>query len=397
MAGLITACKKTAPPEEKKEAQLQKIVTGKPQYKRTKYTPQKATDSERIALEKIKNCIEPNYERKRMESGKAYISEPTSRIGLIQDGSVFCTERFLDSMKITVREINFKEISSELVNDVSILIIPTEGLNLNFRSPEDFEKLKSYVRNGGNLLLFTQSTGKSYSNLMEGVEAVGYQEDKTCNFIDVSIVNMHPMFEGFPFKKFIMGFDGNFTKYPENTKVFLKRDKFNQPVAIGYPMGNGIIIATTSFTPEDFDNGYATEDNIVFFREIVNYFQLPIELPRVKAGDDVKIKIKVTDYDKETKATKAEVEIYDPDRAFCRYFGEFPIDLNPGASTFVEFTYRTCPTAPSGIWHVTYRLLAKMEQVLTSEMEPEGVKVELDSVLQSSIDALDGRFMVIAK
>jgi len=300
-------------------------------------------------------------------------------------------------MKITVREINFKEISSELVNDVSILIIPTEGLNLNFRSPEDFEKLKSYVRNGGNLLLFTQSTGKSYSNLMEGVEAVGYQEDKTCNFIDVSIVNMHPMFEGFPFKKFIMGFDGNFTKYPENTKVFLKRDKFNQPVAIGYPMGNGIIIATTSFTPEDFDNGYATEDNIVFFREIVNYFQLPIELPRVKAGDDVKIKIKVTDYDKETKATKAEVEIYDPDRAFCRYFGEFPIDLNPGASTFVEFTYRTCPTAPSGIWHVTYRLLAKMEQVLTSEMEPEGVKVELDSVLQSSIDALDGRFMVIAK
>ena len=173
-------------------------------------------------------------------------------------------------MKITVRTITFPRISSELANDVSILIIPTDGINEYFRSPNDYEKLKSYVRNGGNLLLFTQATGKSYSNLMDGVEAVGYQEDKTHNFIKVSIVDMHPMFEGFLLKTFIMGFDGHFTKYPENVKVFLKRDRFNQPVAIGYPMGRGSVIATTSFTPEDFDAGYATEDNIVFFREIIN-------------------------------------------------------------------------------------------------------------------------------
>lgn len=392
---IMTACQKSSNPGEKKKSHTQNLESNGSQLKQQIQQP---TDTESVAFDKISKCVEPNFKRKRLPNGeKAYISDATSNIGLLQEGSLFPIERFLESMKITAREIHFAEISPELTNKVSILVIPTDGINASYCSAGDYERLKSYVRNGGTLLVFTQPTEKSYSNLMEGVEAVGYQDDKTHNFIEVSMVDMHPMLEGIPIKSFIMAFDGHFTKYPQNVKVYLKRDKFNQPVTIGYPLGKGTIIATTSFTPEDFDRGYATEDNIIFFREILNYFESRMELPKVKAGQDVKIKIKLTNHDKESTATAAEVEIYDPDRAFRRYYQNFAIDLSPGASTFIEFIYHTCPSAPAGIWHITYGLLAKMEQVLTSEMDPDGVKVIDDAVLQPPRDALDGRFMVIPK
>ena len=384
---LIVACQKSPPGEGKKEAQTRVIQADQTQS-------QQPTDSQSVAFDKIRNCIEPNFKRKRLSAGeKAYISNPTSNMGLLQAGFLDSIERFLDSMKITVQEIQASEVSSELVKKIQFLIVPGHGLRGD-TSTVVYEGFKSYVRNGGTVLVFSQPLGIAYSKLMEGVEALGYQEDKTDNFTKIIMVDGHPMFEGVPQKSFIMAFDGHFTKYPENVKVYLKREKFNQAVVLGYPLEKGLIIATTSFTPEDFDRGYATEDNIVFFREIFNYYKLPIDLPKIKAGEEAKIKIKITNEDNEKKAVKANVEIYDPDWGFRRFYKEFQVSLKPGDSTFIEFVYHACPTARPGIWHVTYELMTEEYQLLTSEQNPKGVNVLLETLLQPHQEALDGRFIV---
>jgi hypothetical protein len=384
---IIGTCQKSPSSEEKKKIETQVIPADKT-------LSQQQPDTERVAFDKIKKCIEPNFRRKRLPMGeKAYISNPTSPIGLFQEGFLFSMERFLDSMKIRVQEIQPSRISSELVKEVSFLIVPGAGLRADTPSSV-FDGLKSYAMNGGTVFIFSQPLGIAYSKLMEGVEAMGFQEDKTHNFIKIVMVDGHPMFEGIPQKSFIMAFDGHFTKYPEKAKVYLKRERLGQAVALGYPLGKGLIIATTSFTPDDFDSGYATEDNIIFFREIFNYFMLPIELIKIKAGEKAKIKIMITNKHSKKNAVKANVEIYDPDWAFRRFYKEFPINLKPGDSTFIELEYHTCPTARPGIWHITYRLMTKEYQLLTSEQEPKGVNVLLETSIQSRKEALDGRFIV---
>jgi hypothetical protein len=270
------------------------------------------------------------------------------------------------------------------------------GGALSERFPDlGYERLKSYVRNGGTLIVFSQPKGISYSKLMEGVEAIGYEEDRTPNYMEVMIADDHEMFAGLLKRSFVMAVDGHFRKYPEKGRVYLKRAKLNQPVFLSTLLGKGTIIATTSFTPEEFENGSATEDEIVFFREVLNYFKQPMALPKIKAGQNVKLKLKVKNEDKEAKATKGVVMIYDPERAHQRFRKEFPINLKPGDSTFIEFTYPTCSTAPSGIWHTTYELMTEGYQFLTSEQEPRGVNVWLESLLQPKRDCLEGRFIVI--
>ena len=127
---IMTACQKSSNPGEKKKSHTQNLESNGSQLKQQIQQP---TDTESVAFDKISKCVEPNFKRKRLPNGeKAYISDATSNIGLLQEGSLFPIERFLESMKITAREIHFAEISPELTNKVSILVIPTDGINASY-------------------------------------------------------------------------------------------------------------------------------------------------------------------------------------------------------------------------------------------------------------------------
>jgi hypothetical protein len=343
----------------------------------------------------IKHCIEPEHKRiRKVKPMAAYINDESSKIGYLKAGFVSTLKRFLESIKIRAREMRINEVSALLADEINILIVPGASFAGGYYN-EGYAKLKSYVKNGGNILVFSQQKGSSYSNLMNGVEALGYDEDRTCNRLDVQITKNIEAFAGLSKKPFVMATDGHFIKYPETVAVLLKRTETGDPVLISYPYGKGTIMASTSFTPLDSERGGGTEEEIIFFRELINYFSLPMELPKVMAGQTTNIRIKVTNRDANKVASKAVLMVYDPEKSFERYREKFPLSLEPGESAYVEFSYKTCPTALGGIWHTRYELLTEEYQLLTSEVNPEGSYWWDEFLLQPARFVLDGRFIIL--
>ncbi len=119
-----------------------------------------------------------------------------------------------------------------------------------------------------------------------------------------------------------------------------------------------------------------------------------VEDRTVRVGESVNIKIRITNKHEKKSVTKVIVYIYDPE-AYLRYRGEFPFHLEPLDSMNLVFPYQTCPNALEGSWNVAYELIAEKEEYFTSEVEPGGVILPVEYVIEAWEEAEDGRFVVV--
>jgi hypothetical protein len=118
--------------------------------------------------------------------------------------------------------------------------------------------------------------------------------------------------------------------------------------------------------------------------------RLPENLPMVQAGQTVKLRFKAINQDAKRTASSVEVRIYDPERRYLRHRENIPVNIGPGNAVEVEVSYKTCPTAPAGIWLTEYTLLH-----LSRDAAPKGSNLIIEALMQSTRDAKDGRFVVV--
>jgi streptogramin lyase len=327
----------------------------------------------------------------------------TSSIGILDNGYSYDILKVLSTYGQEGRIISINDLDPSLVLEMPLLIIPTGGL----MGLSDSEILRTgiyeYVKQGGTLLVLSQQHGYEFSALPVPREAdgtynkvggYGWLEDQSCQINSSYIDSWHQVLAGQTRSTPSVNIDGYFTSFPENTQIILRRTSNGQPALITYPFEQGRVIATTAYIEYAYTSNQASTDDVALLRDIISWAVKPATLPEIRPGEAVNINLDITNYDNIETATAAEVELYGPNTKEVKYQEKIPVNLAPGQSTELPLSFISSTTDPLGIYHVKYRLLTEGYQLLTSEMEPEGVNVWLEYLLQPSIEEPSGRFVV---
>ncbi|MBI4681083.1 MAG: hypothetical protein HY753_07780, partial [Nitrospirae bacterium] len=317
-------------------------------------------------------------------------TNPYSDVAILENGYPYDMYKLLSSFGQDARIIKASELSP--VMNVSLLIIPSGGLN-GMENSEFFKvALDEYVKKGGKVLVLTQRVGYEFSVLPGGISGYGWSEDQSC-FSDSSYVDTwHNVLAGQTKNIPSLGIDGYFTKYPENSIVLLRRTRNSQPAFLIYPYGNGYVIAGTSYTDWAYATRQASEDERRLIRDIVTWAKAPASLAEIKPGQTATINLTVTNNDDTFTSTAADIWLYDPDKNFVKR-EKFPLTVAPGASTTVPFIYTTSTMSPLGIYHIKYGLYTEDWILWHSEEQPEGVYVWDEFSFQNTEEP-SGRFVV---
>ncbi|MFH2027860.1 MAG: hypothetical protein ABIJ08_01865, partial [Nanoarchaeota archaeon] len=299
------------------------------------------------------------------------------KIAVLFEGFPTSTQQLLESIKqnFTFVTINVKQ---DELNDYPLFIIPAGGLqglsnSLNFR-----EKIKKYVEQGGNILVFSQQHGYEYGVLPYNVDGFGWLEDQSCQFSSVYLETYHPMLASISKKNPDVNVDGYFTEWPENSTILLRRVKNSMPVLIRYSVGRGNVIAYTAYSDWVFGRG-ASQEEIKFVRDIVIWGKdssreiveinqndaidvslnltitpaIPLTSKRFSPGQEVNLNINVTN-DANEKITKIGFELYDPE--YNIFYINMTKDIGKNTTAEIPFTYTTGLTSSQGGWYVLYNL-----------------------------------------
>lgn len=321
-------------------------------------------------------------------------TNPGASVGILESGFTYDMVGLFQWFNETARVVKPDEISPALVKDVPLLVVPTAGLYGMATSTFFKTALEEYVKQGGSVLVLSQQHGYEYSILPGGLSAYGWAEDQSCQTDSSYIDTWHPVLSGQTRSTPSLNVDGYFTKYPENSTILLRRTVNGQPAVLMYPYGSGYVFVTTIYTDTAFTRGEASEDEKRLIRDMVSWAKAPKQLPEIKPGESSTITLNVTNNDVSATATAAEIEFYNPNKNEVKFSAKVPLNLAPGQSTQVPVTYTSVSTDPTGIYKVKYGLLAEGYQLLTSEEEPDGVNVWLESVLQPPLEEFSGRFAV---
>src|SRR3989339_101652 len=134
-----------------------------------------------------------------------------------------------------------------LVTTNHVMVLPSGGYNGLSQSVKD--NIALYVQAGGTLIVFTQQNGYQFADLPGGaVRGYGYAEDQSCHANAVYINEESAIFNDQTRVYMDASVDGYFTAWPNNAKIYLGRQKNQQPAMIEYPYGNGKVIATTLYS-----------------------------------------------------------------------------------------------------------------------------------------------------
>ncbi len=318
----------------------------------------------------------------------------TAPVGILEVGFTYDMYDLLQSFKEDARVIRPGDISPTLAKEMPLLIIPSAGLYGMENSSLFRTTVDEYVKQGGTVLVLSQQRGYEFSVLPGGLDGYGWTEDQSCQSNSSYIDTWHSILAGQTRSTPSISVDGYFTSYPENTTVLLRRTANGQPAVLMYPYGNGYVIASTIYTDTAYTRGEASEEERRLIRDIITWAKSPASLTEIRPGQTATVNLTVTNNDTFESATAVEIELYDPDGKEVKLRTKVPVILTPGQSTQVPVTYTTTATEPLGIYRVKYDLLTEGYQLLTSELDPQGTNVWLESLLQPPMEALSGRFAV---
>jgi hypothetical protein len=148
----------------------------------------------------------------------------------------------------------FSEQYNEL-DSIKALVIPSGGLRGKEYDGNFWQKLNSYVSNGGNLVVMDQPFGSLYSRLPGNPQARGWEEDLSCTGWFTRLASGLPASSGQRWITNSYPTDGYFTWLPEQSQIITRRQlRGGAASTVVYPYGQGKVTLTTCYT--DFGVGH---------------------------------------------------------------------------------------------------------------------------------------------
>jgi 5-hydroxyisourate hydrolase-like protein (transthyretin family) len=190
----------------------------------------------------------------------------------------------------------------EILSRFRLLIIPTGALS-DWSMSEPFRRtMEAYVSGGGTILAFAQQLGKEYAILPSGKESpvagYGFAEDQSCQYASSQITAPVGAFSSMTKPTPDFNVDGFFLNYPPKSAVWLSRTKNDQPCMISYPHGKGRVVLSALYMDWAAGNHQGTQDERLFFRDLVAFLLAGDETPVFTKGDNVSLRLTLPEPDK---------------------------------------------------------------------------------------------------
>jgi PGF-pre-PGF domain-containing protein len=272
------------------------------------------------------------------------------KVAVLRLGEYTSIVNFLLENNIYVSLIDEKA-SYEDMSKFDIIIIPSgslDGLTENYAFRDT---LRSYVYNGGKLIVFTQIKGSDYKILPRGeeIEAFGYMEDQSCQYSSSIIETYMPFLASQIYEKPSFSVDGFFMKVPENSTIVLRRVKNNQPTMIVYDYGLGKVIATTLYSDIAYTMHQMMRYEANLILDLINWC-LEEDMETHECGEKARVKINITNYG---TSVVDKIEFIVTDRSGKKVFGETrDVTINPNETKTFELSVNLNP----GTYSVSYIL-----------------------------------------
>lgn len=239
-----------------------------------------------------------------------------------------------------------------------VLIVPSGAMQKGAKSG-----LNGFVRSGGTIIAFSQPYGRQLSLLPGRPSGVGWAEAESRYENAVQTVAAHPALVSCPRNPFTAAVDGFFTELPKNAEVLL-RDPFNgRPVVIAYPVGKGLVIATTLFTDWETMSRPPADGEYRLVRDLLLWAVARgrrLHPDTVQSGTKYVPTLTIENRTKEM-AKRIRLAYLTPEGALCKPF-DIDVRVLPGEVTQRQL-HLTAPSA-AGVWHVVYCLLRPDGSVL---------------------------------
>ena len=279
-------------------------------------------------------------------------SDPFAKVAVLNRGLVGSLASILSGLKETYAVINLP-LDPEALAQYPLLIIPSDGLSGLDNSPSFKAALQQYAENGGVVLSFTQERGYMLDTLPGDWQGVGYLEENGCQTYAGGIENQHVFFSGQDSVYIDANVDGYFTTWPKEGKVLVRRTKNAMPCLVSYPVGQGIVLASTLYSDYGFISGQINMDEKRLIRDIISWAKdiiTPINsyAPYALVKETVQIRNK-----SDVVASSVTYTFYDADKKPVQTVDETIAEpLAPGARTargrFPISFPRTVPSESTG-------------------------------------------------
>ncbi|MCI0497673.1 MAG: discoidin domain-containing protein, partial [Thermoplasmata archaeon] len=212
----------------------------------------------------------------------------SAEIGIVEMGFPLEMATLVNQTGRSTRFVDLATVSMNDLYDLKVLVVPSGGL-YSIADPAGASdyillKLRLFLENGGNIVVFTQQYGYEMEAFLGAPEGYGYQEDQNCLLGSVYIENYIPLFAPLSASKspnakgevyLDLNVDGFFTRWPENATVLLTRAANAMPAMIAYPWGEGAILFTTMYPDFAMVFGSGTADEVVMMDAMLSWLSLP--------------------------------------------------------------------------------------------------------------------------
>jgi hypothetical protein len=278
---------------------------------------------------------------------------------------------------------NYFEVTyspEQLLKASPVLIFPTGGL-FGMENDSTLKAiLQEYVRLGGNVIFFANQYGSHIDKVVpvpegQSLRSYGWREDGSCWANAINLKAMHPALAAMAAGGIVT--DGQFSVYPSNSTILLRKGSNQEPVLLYYPYGSGTVILTSMYTDWGAAHSQATASELRLVRDLVTFAKncnlaIPMYDLAVNPTPNISLQVKVKN-DSENAATKAKMTVYTPDRKTVLYQIESAVSLAAGAETEIPlaFTLPVLTDVNLGICHTDYELYDAENKVvqMTSEAD----------------------------
>ncbi|MBI5206270.1 MAG: hypothetical protein HY934_00600, partial [Candidatus Firestonebacteria bacterium] len=313
---------------------------------------------------------------------------------------------YVNEMKEFLNKLNIKDVSILSINpsykdldETKILIVPTGGLDsINDLDALDEESqikglIESYVKNGGNLLVFSQVKNEDYgvvplpevetqnfasvqvtsetlnpqtSNLKPALYVYGCQTDPSCWDRSMFFTQYHPILSSFEKRELDIPVDGFVYQYPKTSEIILERNANYYPSLITYKLDSfsGYVVLTNQFSEWGAQHGQSSREDRNLVRDTVSWMLNPnllFETTRPEGEGVINvaptIELRNTSID---TTYYAKIFVMNPNREIVKY-ESIQITILPKEyrTSNVELTIDT--TSMLGIWGIGYELGRNIE------------------------------------
>ncbi|WP_461866121.1 PKD domain-containing protein [Thermococcus sp.] len=211
----------------------------------------------------------------RLSSNLRFLNELIEKapsVAVFRRGFYSGMENLLRKIKVPYRLVDESFDPTELAEYQHVLILPSGSL-FGMDTPLFREKLRLYLENGGNIIVFDQQYGEHFSVIPGGLDGYGWAQDQMCHGNSLYAAQDHPILSTVRSNTITEEVDGYFEKYPPDSVILMRRTKNDFPAMLLYSYGKGHVLATTLYSDwksQKYVSGFMA--NIL--RDAINYFEL---------------------------------------------------------------------------------------------------------------------------